>query len=142
MKSSQLLLTAVALAFPTATYAQHGSVRGGAASGAHQQQQMVHQQQQMVRQQQRMQQQMVKEQQQMQQAQQRDATTGQDATARDAATTETGQETAKRRATASKLRQIIGSPTAQRERPKLHTCSKSGIACFEWILQKQSLDHA
>jgi hypothetical protein len=53
MKRSQLLVTAVVLAFPVTASAQHGAVRSGqAAGGQNQQQQMIRQQQQALKQQQ------------------------------------------------------------------------------------------
>ena len=83
MKRSQLLVTALVLAFPVTASAQHGVVRGGQAAGAQnqqmirQQQQAVKQQQQMGKAQQRAFQQQAKQQQKLLAAQQKNATKGQ-----------------------------------------------------------------
>ncbi len=102
MKRSQLLVTAVVLAFPVTALAQHGAVRGGQAAGAqNQQQQMIRQQQQALKQQQQMEkaqqcavQQEVKSMQKALAAQQKNAAKGQQS----------------RGATASKFRQASGPP--------------------------------
>jgi hypothetical protein len=88
MKRSQLLVTALVLAFPVTASAQHGVVRGGQAAGAQnqqmirQQQQAVKQQQQMGKAQQRAFQQQAKQQQKALAAQQKNATKGQQSAAR------------------------------------------------------------
>ncbi len=90
MKKSQLLVTAVVLAFPVTALAQHGAVRGGQAAGAqNQQQQMIRQQQQALKQQQQMEkaqqravQQQVKSMQKALAAEQKNAAKGQQSPAR------------------------------------------------------------
>ncbi len=132
MKISQalLLLTVAVLAFPAASYAQHGAVRGGNAAGASQQQ-MVRQQQQMQRQMVKEQQQMAKQQQQIQQAQQRDAATGQGPAALDAATAKRGQEKPSQR------RQTADSARPQYRRPEVQEWSRPGIERFQGPRQEE-----